>query len=85
MACLFVHGVLLAAQSDQRPHAGVFPTSVRINLGGPRVDGERTGADSAVLAEDGGITAITTSRTADEEARDTTRNCPVPSVRLLAT
>ena|ERR687898_891524 len=71
MAGLFVHGVLPAAQSDQRPHSGVFPTSVRIDLGGPRVDGERTGAESAVLAEDGGITAIATGRTPDEAAKDT--------------
>jgi hypothetical protein len=70
MAGLFVHGVLPAAQSDQRPHAGVFPASVRVNLAGPRIDGERTGAGSGDLAEDGGITAITTGRTADAEAKD---------------
>ena len=70
MAGLFVHGVLPAAQSDQRPHAEVFPASVRDDLGGPRVDGERAGAGSCDLAEDGGITAITTGRTAEEEAKD---------------
>jgi hypothetical protein len=70
MAGLLVHGVLPAAQSDQRPHAGVFSASVRDNLGGPRVDGERTGDGSGDLAEGGEITAITTGRTADAEAKD---------------
>jgi hypothetical protein len=70
MAGLFVHGVLPAAQSDQRPHAREFPASIRDNLDSPRVDGERTGAESGNLAEDGGFTAITTGRTADEEAKD---------------
>ena len=66
MASLFVYGVLLDAQYNQRPHAGVFPASVRDNLDGPRVDGERTGDGSGDLAEGGGVTAITTGRTADE-------------------
>jgi hypothetical protein len=84
MAGLFVHGVLPAAQSDQRPNAGVFPASVRDHLGGHRVVGERTG--SGDLAEDGRVTAITTGRMADEESKGTQgRNCPVPGARLLAT
>jgi hypothetical protein len=70
MAGLFVHGVLPAAQSDQRPHAGVFSASIYDNLASPRVDGERTGSGSGNLAEDGGFTAMTTGRTADEEAND---------------
>jgi hypothetical protein len=70
MAGLFVHGVLPAAQSDQRPHAGVFPTSVRVDLDGPRFDGERTGEGSGDLAEGGGITTMTTGRMADEETKD---------------
>ena len=69
MAVVFVHGVLPAAQSDQRPHAGVFPASVRVDLADPRVDGEWTGDGSGDLAEDGGVTAITTVRTGDEEAK----------------
>jgi hypothetical protein len=70
MADLFVHSVLPAAQSDQRPHAGVFPASVRVNLGGTWTDGEPTGDGSSALAEDGGLTAITYGRTADEDAKD---------------
>ena len=69
MAVVFVHGVLPAAQSDQRPHARVFPASVRVDLADPRVDGERTGDGSGDLTEDGGVTAITTVRTGDEEAK----------------
>jgi hypothetical protein len=49
--------------------AVLFPASVRDNLDCPRVDGQRTG--SGALAEDGGITAITTIRTGDEQAKDT--------------
>ena len=71
MASLFVHGFLPAAQYDQRPHAGVFPASVRVDLADPRVDGEQTGDGSGDLTEDGGITAITTVRTGDEEVNDT--------------
>ena len=78
MAGLFVHGVLPAAQSDQRPHAGVFPTSIRDNLDSPRVDGERTGAGSGDLAEGAGVSAITTGRTAAEEAKDTKQKLSNP-------
>jgi hypothetical protein len=71
MAVVLVHGVLPAAQSDQCPHAGVFPASVCVDLADPRVDGERTGDGSSDLAEDGGITAVTTVRTGDGEAKGT--------------
>ncbi|HET8669977.1 MAG TPA: hypothetical protein VFM05_04940, partial [Candidatus Saccharimonadales bacterium] len=62
--------VLPAAQSDQRPHAGVFPTPVRVDLGGPRFDGERTRDGSGDLAEGGGFTTMTIGRMADEETKD---------------
>jgi hypothetical protein len=78
MAVVFVHGVLPAAQSDQRPHAGVFPASVRVDLADPGVDGERSGAGCGDLAEDGAITAISTVGGGDEEAKGVqSRNRPV--------
>jgi hypothetical protein len=83
MAGLLVHGVLPAAQSDQRPHPGVFPAAFRVNLGGPRADGERTGAGSSDLAEYGGITTITAGRTADEEAKDAKPKTSSPQCSTL--
>src|SRR5215213_2853446 len=82
MASVFVGGVLPAAQSDQRPHTGVFPASVRGNLGDPRFDGERTGEGSGDIGEGGGLSAITTTgRRADEQSTD---KKPKMSSRSLA-
>src|SRR5215203_6345073 len=82
MASVFVDGVLSAAQSDQRPHTGVFPASVRGNLGDPRFDGERTGEGSGDIGEGGGLSAITTTgRRADEQSTD---KKPKMSSRSLA-
>src|SRR5215210_2738073 len=62
MAGLFVHGFLPAAQYDQRPHARIFPASVRDNSAGLRFDGEQTGDRSADHSEGAGSGPQTSRR-----------------------